>query len=122
MGGRGGRVAEGACDDIGCHVLCSEANGDDCVSGARTGRENDNTYEKGKDESWENGKDGPNTEKVGEGRDPRIGIVVPEIVYVRVPERGRDGGHDGSNSFTGGGVEQYCTSKQHKTKNQKQNK
>lgn len=62
MGGRGGRVAEGACDDIGCHV------------------------EKGKDESRENGKDGPNTESVGEGRDPRAGIIVPEIVEVGVPE------------------------------------
>jgi hypothetical protein len=44
------------------------------------------TYEKGKDESRENGKDGPNTESVGEGRDPRAGIIVPEIVEVGVPE------------------------------------
>jgi len=62
VGGRGGRVAEGACDDVGSHV------------------------EKGKDESRENGKDGPNTESVGEGRDPRAGIIVPEIVEVGVPE------------------------------------
>lgn len=44
------------------------------------------TDEKCKDESGEDGKDGPNTESVGEGRDPRIGIIVPEIVDVRVPE------------------------------------
>lgn len=56
------------------------------AAGASAGREKDNTYEKGKDESREKGKDGPNTENVGDGRDPRIGIVVPEIVYVRVPE------------------------------------
>jgi len=73
VGGRGGRVAEGTCDDIGCHV------------------------EKGKDESRKNGKDGPNTEGVGDGCDPRIGIIVPEIVDVLVPEIGRngkDGGHE----------------------------
>lgn len=66
MGGRGGRVAKGACNDIGCHV------------------------EKGKDESRENGKDGPNTESVGDGCDPRTGIIVPEIVDVRVEEMGKD--------------------------------
>jgi len=44
------------------------------------------TYEKAKDESRENGEDGPNTESVGEGCDPRGGIIVPEIVEVRVPE------------------------------------
>jgi hypothetical protein len=55
------------------------------------------TDEKGKDESWENGKDGPNTEGVGEGCDPRIGIIVPEIIDVHVPEIGREGkdGGDG---------------------------
>jgi hypothetical protein len=55
------------------------------------------TDEKGKDESWENGKEGPNTESVGDGGDPRIRIIVPEMVDVRDPEIGRegkDGGHD----------------------------
>jgi len=69
VGGRGGWVAKGSCDDIGCHV------------------------EKGKDECRENGKDGPDTERVGDGCDPRIGIIVPEIVEVGVPEKGKDGGH-----------------------------
>ena len=46
------------------------------------------TDEKSKDESGENGKDGPNTESIGDGCDPRIGIIVPEVVDVQVPERG----------------------------------
>jgi hypothetical protein len=49
------------------------------------------TNQKGKDESRENGKDGPNTESIGNGCDPRVGIVVPEIVDVGVPEIGRGG-------------------------------
>jgi hypothetical protein len=65
--GRRSRVAEGTCDDVGSHV------------------------QKGKDESRENGKDGPNTESIGNGCDPRVGIVVPEIVDVGVPEIGRGG-------------------------------
>jgi len=64
VGGRGGRIAEGACDDIGCHV------------------------EKSKKESGENGEDGLNTEGIGDGCDPRIGIIVPEVIDVQVPERG----------------------------------
>lgn len=46
------------------------------------------TDEKSKKESGENGKDGPNTESIGDGCDPRIGIIVPEVVDVQVPERG----------------------------------
>ena len=60
-----------------------------CISGCRAPGED--TYEKGKDESGENGKDGANTESVGDGGDPRAGIIVAEIVDVRVPEVGRDG-------------------------------
>jgi hypothetical protein len=72
VGGRGGRVAEGACDDIGCHVLCSEQMGlSVSVTGERLLREI-HSYEKSEDESRENGKNGPNTESVGDGCDPRI--------------------------------------------------
>jgi hypothetical protein len=49
------------------------------------------TDKKSKDEGRENGKDGPNTESVGDGCNPRIGIIVPEIIEVGVPEIGRGG-------------------------------
>ena len=64
------------------------------------------TDEKGEDESGENGKDGPDTEGIGEGGNPGIGIIVPEVIEVGVPEIGRDGkdgGHDHLiHSFNGG--------------------
>lgn len=49
----------------------------------------EDTDQKGKDESRENGEDGPNTESIGNCRDPRVGIVVPEMVDVGVPEIGK---------------------------------
>lgn len=69
---------------------------------ASAGQEKD-TDEKSKDECGENGKDGPYTESVGDGCDRGIGIIVPEIVEIRVPEKGEHG----DLKFTDGGVGEY---------------
>ena len=44
---------------------------------ARKRRVDQETDEKSKKESGEDGEDGPNTEGIGDGCDPRIGIIVP---------------------------------------------
>jgi len=67
VGGRCGWVAERACDDIGRHIL----------------------FEREKDYSRQDGKDGPNTEAISDGSDPGVVVVVPKIVNVPIPEIGR---------------------------------
>lgn len=64
MRGRRGRVAEGAGDNIGGHV------------------------KKPQDESRKNCKDSPNAEGIGDGSNPRIRVIVPEIINVPSPEIG----------------------------------